>query len=123
MLSLIRYKATEDAILGKLYLNGSIVCYTLEKKSKAIGCGFYIVENSMSPNFKRELPLIYNKTDLKASRGIRIHCGNSVKDTEGCVLVGMGIDDDLEKLKESKMAENMVTALCRFQTSICISEV
>lgn len=67
MLNLIRFKATDNAILGRIYLNGAFVCYSLENKRKAIPCGSYTVENSTSPKFKRELPLIYNK-EVSASR-------------------------------------------------------
>lgn len=120
MLTLIRYTRTETAILGSLYLNGAFVCYTLENASKAIPCGMYTVQNSKSPKFKRELPLIYNST-VKASRGIRIHVGNdAVKDSSGCVLVGMGRNGD--RLTESTPAETMVTMLCRNVGKLVICE-
>lgn len=110
-LTLIRDVKGDKAILGKLYLNGAIVCYTLENASKAIPCGVYNVQNSKSPKFKRELPLLYNKS-VPASRGIRIHVGNdAAKDSQGCVLVGMKRNEN--KLMESAPAETMVAMLCR----------
>lgn len=110
-LTLIRDIKVDKAIMGKLYLNGAIVCYTLENASKAIPCGVYNVQNSKSPKFKRELPLLYNKS-VPASRGIRIHVGNdAAKDSQGCVLVGMKRDEN--KLMESASAETMVAMLCR----------
>lgn len=110
-LTLIRDIKVDKAIMGKLYLNGAIVCYTLENASKAIPCGVYNVQNSKSPKFKRELPLLYNKS-VPASRGIRIHVGNdAAKDSQGCVLVGMKRDEN--KLMESAPAETMVAMLCR----------
>ena len=124
MLTLIRDVKGDKAILGKLYLNGAIVCYTLENSAKAIPCGVYMVQNSMSPKFKRELPLIWN-AKVPAKRGIRIHVGNSVNDSSGCVLVGMGRDVHLlggSKLKESASAEAMVTMLCRNVTELVITE-
>ena len=124
MLTLIRDVKTGDSILGKLYFNGGIVCYTLENEAKAIPCGVYMVQNSKSPKFKRELPLIWN-AGVHASSGIRIHVGNSVKDSSGCVLVGMGRDVHLlggSKLKESASAETMVTMLCRNVTELIITE-
>lgn len=120
MLNLIRFKATDNAILGRIYLNGAFVCYSLENKRKAIPCGSYTVENSTSPKFKRELPLIYNK-EVSASRGIRIHCGNTWEDSAACVLVGMDLVG--ERLKESKLAETMVTLVCRNQMELLICEV
>ena len=89
MLTLVRYTRTETAILGSLSLNGAFICYTLENAAKAIPCGMYTVQNSKSPKFKRELPLLHNAR-VPSSRGIRIHRGNTANDSQGCVLVGMG---------------------------------
>mgnify|MGYP007122043289 CR=1 FL=1 len=125
MLTLVRFTRTEEAVLGSLYLNGAFVCYTLENASKAIPCGLYNVQNSKSPKFKRELPLIYNST-VKASRGIRIHRGNTAKDSQGCVLVGMDQHGTAPKttplLLESANAEIMVTMLCRNVCKLVICE-
>lgn len=125
MLTLNREIKANDAILGKLYLNGAFVCFTLENASKAIPCGKYSVQNSKSPKFKRELPLIWN-AKVPAKRGIRIHVGNSVKDSSGCVLVGMGRNyarpNAEPSLLESALAETMVTMLCRNVTELIITE-
>lgn len=120
MLTLVRYTRTDEAILGSLYLNGAFICYTLENAAKAIPCGMYTVQNSISPKFKRELPLIYNSTTVKASRGIRIHRGNSAKDSQGCVLVGMGRSTEKSSVTESTNAEVMVTMLCRNESNLVI---
>jgi len=124
-LTLIRDVKGDKAILGKLYLNGAIVCYTLENAKKAIPCGLYNVQNSKSPKFKRELPLIWN-AGVPASRGIRIHVGNSVKDSSGCILVGMGRNyarpNAEPSLLESSLAETMVTMLCRNVIEFVITE-
>lgn len=119
MLTLVRYTRTETAILGSLYLNGQMVCYTLENASKAIQCGLYNVQNSKSPKFKRELPLLHN-AKVPASRGIRIHVGNTVASSSGCVLVGMGRNGD--RLTESTPAETMVTMICRNVGKLVICE-
>ena len=111
MLILGREKITEKAVHGRLFLNDTFICYTLENPTKVIPFGGYNIENSKSQKFKRELPLLYSKA-VPASRGIRIHVGNdAVKDSSGCVLVGMGRKGD--KLTESTPAETMVTMLCR----------
>lgn len=124
-LTLIRDVKGDKAILGKLYFNGGIVCYTLENAAKAIPCGVYMVQNSKSPKFKRELPLIWN-AKVPAKRGIRIHVGNSVKDSSGCVLVGMGRNyarpNAEPSLLESALAEKMVTMLCRNVTELVVTQ-
>ena len=121
MLTLVRYTRTETAVLGSLYLNGAFICYTLENSVKLIPCGLYTVQNSKSPKFKRELPLISNSTTVKASRGIRIHRGNTFKDSQGCVLVGMGRTEK-SSVTESANAEIMVTMLCRNVDRLVICE-
>lgn len=117
MLTLVRYTRTETAILGSLYLNGAFICYTLENAAKAIPCGMYNVQNSKSPKFKRELPLLHNAR-VPSSRGIRIHVGNTVASSSGCVLVGMGRNGD--RLTESTPAETMVTMICRNESNLVI---
>ena len=125
MLTLVRFTRTETAVLGSLYLNGAFVCYTLENAAKAIPAGMYNVQNSKSPKFKRELPLLYN-AQVPAKRGIRIHVGNTVASSSGCILVGMGrnyVKPTAEpSLLESALAETMVTMLCRNETKLVICE-
>ena len=117
MLTLVRYTRTDEAILGSLYLNGAFICYTLENAAKAIPFGMYAVQNSKSPKFKRELPLLHN-AQVPASRGIRIHVGNTVASSSGCVLVGMGRNG--YSLTESTPAETMVTMICRNESNLVI---
>lgn len=120
MLVLVRDIHTESTVMGRLYLGGVFVCWTLENATKAIPVGLYTIKNSVSPKFKRELPLMFNATSVKASRGVRFHRGNSYKDSNACVLVGMGRKGD--KLTESTPAETMVTMLCRNVKKMAIVE-
>lgn len=121
MFTLIRDKRTETTILGSLYLNGAFICYTLENAAKAIPAGLYSIENSKSPKFGRELPLLFS-SKVPSSRGVRIHSGNTYKDSAACVLVGMKRDDAKERIDESKDAEKMVTMLCRNVRRLAIVE-
>lgn len=79
--------------LGRLYNNEmALIAYTLDPL--LIKPGRYNVEINYSPKFKTQLPLIYNE-EFPASRGIREHAGNSLKDTQGCILIGLEYKIDL----------------------------
>ena len=121
MLAIVRDKKTKTAILGRLYIGGTCICYTLENSAKAIPAGFYSIENSKSPKFGRELPLLFSDK-VPSRRGVRIHAGNTYKDSSACVLVGMKRDEAKERIDESKDAEKMVTMLCRNVRSLAIVE-
>ena len=121
MFTLVRDKRTGTAILGRLFMGGTCICYTLENAQKAIPAGFYSIENSKSPKFGRELPLLFSDK-VPSSRGVRIHSGNTYKNSAACVLVGMKRDDVKERIDESKDAEKMVTMLCRSVCQLSIVE-
>ena len=121
MFVLIRDNRTKTAILGRLFLGGVVIAYTLENASKAIPAGLYSIENSVSPKFKRELPLLYNAA-VPAKRGVRIHVGNSYKESSACVLVGMSRNCVAGTISESKNAETMITMLCRNICQLAIVE-
>ena len=118
---MIRDKRTGTTILGRLFMGGTCICYTLENASKAIPAGFYSIENSTSPKFGRELPLLFS-SKVPSSRGVRIHSGNTYKNSAACLLVGMKRDEAKERIDESKDAEKMVTMLCRNVRSLAIVE-
>lgn len=116
MLTLIRTAKDEksNAIRGSLFLNGAFLCCTLENLAKAVPVGSYALSNSISPKFKRELPLLSNPAlGVSVTRGIRIHSGNTSKDAAGCVLVGMRLGATAFSLAESKPAEQLVMLIAR----------
>ena len=104
-LELIRYNKNKEYTEGKLYINSIYFCDTLENPDRGlyqnmeyntisklkvdgetcIPYGQYNIFITMSPKFKKPMPLIY---PVKYFEGIRIHPGVTVKDTEGCILVG-----------------------------------
>lgn len=108
-----RYKKATYTI-GILYVNGVRFCETIEDRDRglssdmplseimskkvygvtAIPTGTYKVVLSVSPKFKDKswaakhgglLPEILN---VKCYSGVRLHVGNSPKDSLGCILVG-----------------------------------
>lgn len=99
-----KYKK-ERYTIGKLYINGKPFCETLEDKDRglkkempeeqlrkmkvkgetAIPSGTYNVIITYSPKYKKPMPLLLG---VPAYEGVRIHSGNTHKDTEGCILVG-----------------------------------
>ena len=85
LLKLIRKQVLGDALCGELYIDGTRFCDTLERTPVAIPAGFYPVTLTLSPRFGEVLPLIGN---VIGRTGIRIHAGNSPRDTNGCILVG-----------------------------------
>lgn len=100
---LLREASTAVATLGRLYMDGEPFCWTLEDPVRAdpvpetpsneakipgrtaIPAGRYEVVLTLSPRFKRELPLLVN---VPGFQGVRIHAGNRAEDTEGCILPG-----------------------------------
>ena len=115
---LIRDSIVNDAVWGSLTVGGFKVCETLENKTKLIPCGEYNLNVSKSQRFCRLLPLVYND-EVLMHRGIRIHAGNSVKDSSCCILVGFGRNGD--RLVDSHNAESVVTALSANDAKLIIT--
>jgi hypothetical protein len=84
---LLQRKASKSPYtMGKLFVNGELFCNTLENTKKIIPAGTYKIALIWSNKFHRLLPELLNVPNRTA---IRIHRGNSVKDTQGCILVGI----------------------------------
>lgn len=80
-----RFIVGPHAIIGRLLINGFPQCYTLEGPTVEIPVGSYPVEITLSQRFGIETPILDN---VPGRTYIRIHPGNTEKDTEGCILVG-----------------------------------
>lgn len=106
----------ETYTVGRLYINNNYFCDTLEDRCRdlskekkiysqtAIPKGVYKLVISYSPRFKRLLPLLLN---VPFFEGIRIHAGNSSKDTSGCILVGTVKDVEKDWISNSKSTEKL----------------
>lgn len=78
--------------LGRLYVEDEFIAYTLDPRK--LSNGLYTVDKTYSPKFETILPHLYNE-QFPLSRGFRIHAGNTLKDSNGCILVGNAIQIDL----------------------------
>lgn len=119
-LKLIRKYKCLNYTIGHLYINDKYFCDTLEdtvrqldsiedkiKHKTAISEGVYNVVVTMSPKFKRLLPLLLN---VPFFTGIRIHGVNKNAiarntHTSGCILVGFnkvkgGLVDSFETVEK-----------------------
>ncbi len=111
------FKASNYTI-GELSVNNNYVCDTLEDKVRvdgekvyaetAIPTGTYTLVLSYSNRFKKVMPEILNVPNFS---GIRIHCGNSSKDTEGCLLVGKWDGKTENWISDSKNSYNKLYPL------------
>lgn len=115
---IIRDQIIGNAVLGKLLVDGNVVCDTLENKDTLIPCGQYKLSVCDSPKFKRKLALVYSD-DVPSSRGIRIHAGNTADSSRGCILVGFGRVNDT--IAHSRAAESAVTALAGTDKALFIT--
>ena len=104
-IELVRIAFKDTYTIGKLYVDGKYFSDVIEDKDRgldssmteseilekkvkgetAIPTGHYVINITYSPKYKRMMPLLL---DVKGFSGIRIHSGNTAKDTEGCLIVG-----------------------------------
>jgi hypothetical protein len=96
-LTVLRNRFHKDYTAGQLYIDGVYFCFTLEdeirdvkvKGETAIPEGYYDVAFEDSPKFGPQTLTILNVPNFTH---IRIHAGNTEKDTDGCILVGWRIN-------------------------------
>ena len=89
-IKLIRNEPRGNAITGRLVINGRWYCNTLERVGYQIPPLCYHVAVTMSPKFKRLLPLVQNVPqagDKAMRQGIRFHRGTKPEHSIGCILV------------------------------------
>ena len=84
LIRLIRNKPQGSAITGRLIIDGTFFCNTLERKGYQILPLCYHVAVTQSPKFKRLLPIVQNVPNRS---GIRIHRGTKPEHSTGCILV------------------------------------
>ena len=141
LIRLIRNKPQGKALFGQLYVDGEYFCDTLENTDYAIPTGFYRLRVTMSPRFKIFLPILdgvwgYRGSGVQEFRssgvtseqaqsaseprstkrtGIRIHAGNTIDHTEGCILVGEADLPNLRLLSSLKTLHRLCDVLLNYQ--------
>lgn len=104
-LKLLRNRFHKDYTVGQLYIDDEFFCFTLEdevrekdgepvekwkvKAETAIPRGIYDVVFQDSPKFG---PDTLTLLKVPGFSHIRIHSGNTAKDTEGCIIVGYRVN-------------------------------
>jgi hypothetical protein len=117
LIRLIRNKPQGNAITGRLVIDGRWFCNTLERVGYEILALCYHVAVTMSPKFKRLLPLVtgvprtpqggYGTATpigrangaMGYRQGIRFHVGTKPEHSTGCILVpNRAVENQLTQL-------------------------
>lgn len=127
-LTLRRIAFRDTYTIGKLYIDGVYFSDTVEDKDRglddsmtveeilkrkvygetAIPYGTYEVQITYSPKYKKMMPLLLN---VKGYSGIRIHSGNTAKDSLGCLIVGR--NTKVGMVTESRVTYNKLFAIIK----------
>lgn len=128
---LIRNQPQGKALTGTLYVDSLLTeagihqyqlsMHTLEHLDYAIPDGFYRLRMTHSPKFGEILPLldhvfgyvdkVNSQCDHVAERlGIRIHAGNTIEHTTGCILVG-----DIGSLPSGRAGVGLISSRKRLE--------
>ena len=138
-ITVVRKILNECDTIGDLYVSYpedpetlNFVCNTLEDKVRnkkgtkkeefvkvygetAIPAGKYNVIITRSPKYKKDLPLLL---DVPGFGGIRIHSGNTEKDSEGCIIVGK--NDKVGWVSNSRATMNKLMSILKTADKITI---
>lgn len=123
-LELKRIALKPNYTIGKLFINGTYYCDTIEDKvidlnkngkfddgltkvmhQTAIPYGTFKVVVNHSPKFKRELPRLL---DVPYFEGVLIHNGSDQNSSSGCIIVGE--NKSVGKVTNSTFYMNNLTA-------------
>jgi hypothetical protein len=101
-LLLIRDTFTEESTIGELFINGERICDTLERpyfnNQRNISCipeGVYPVRLRLPRESGTRDYLHLLVQEVPNRDWILFHRGNTAKDTSGCILVGLGTEQDV----------------------------
>ena len=101
-LLLIRDTFSKKSTIGELFINAERICDTLENpwvdNQRNISCipeGVYPVRLRLPRESGTRDYIHLLVKDVKDRDYILIHIGNTAKDTSGCILVGLGTEQDV----------------------------
>ena len=129
-LILTRHARRADYTIGRLEdENGIKICDWVEPtwrdykggelkipKKSAIPEGTYRVVITKSQRFQKYLPLLVG---VPGFEGVRIHAGNTSRDTEGCILVGQNLQ--VGKVLWSRIALEKLMELIKNEKKISLT--
>ena len=112
-LLLIRNTFSKKSTIGELFLNGERICDTLENpwvdNQRNISCipeGQYPVRIRLPRESATRDYIHLLVKDVKDRDYILFHIGNTAKDTSGCILVGLGSQQDV--VNNSRLAMDLL---------------
>lgn len=119
MADLVLLRLTRDSSIptsGVLLFNGEPFCVTLElpwvNNERNVSC----IPEGTYPLFKRrdavthvgqKEKITYELLNVPGRSGILFHAGNSVKDTQGCILLGCNFNKSQRTIEKSRAAVDM----------------
>jgi len=132
-LSLLRIFEDDKITQGVLYIDGELNCFTLENPfhdPKVMGDtripeGVYEikhrkVESKKTLHYRKKFPWFkwhLELIDVPCFKYVYLHIGNTAKDTDGCILVGDGMNLKKNILNSTKAYERFYkivnSALCK----------
>ena len=100
-----RFYEGENSIIGELYINKKLFCYSLENPwldNKTFISSIPEGKYSCKQYSSKKYPNVVEILDVKGRTKILIHAGNYAKDTQGCVLLGDSFCKSKEAIWNSK---------------------
>ena len=112
-LLLIRDTFSKESTIGELFINGERICDTLENSwqdnQRNISCipeGVYPVRIRLPRESATRDYMHLLVKDVKDRDYILFHIGNKSSDTRGCILVGLGSQQDI--VNNSRLAMDLL---------------
>lgn len=115
-----RFNRTKNGTLSRIYFD-DMQFVGLEPYDFIVPEGNYLLTLTHSPRFSSKYP--YNKVHsglvplvngVQGHSGVRIHVGNYVSDTEGCLLIGNSVAPSM--IKDSALAyKNLLTRMTNIE--------